>query len=158
VVLTRSIHSPAVEAAVRRETNAPIFYARAELDSVFAPFHPHLTEQDARAKKLFAFCGIGNPPAFIADLRNWGFQIAGHKFYPDHHRYSRQDVREIESAARAAGANSVICTEKDSFNCPGPWSSMDMWVCTISLRVDREDDFWRTMMAAIESRKAHAAS
>ena len=157
VVLTRSIHSPAVEAAVRRDTNAPIFYARAELDSVFAPFHPHLTEQDARAKKLFAFCGIGNPPAFIADLRNWGFQIAGHKFYPDHHRYSRQDVREIESAARAAGANAVICTEKDSFNCPGPWPSMDMWVCTISLRVDREDDFWRTMMAAIESRKAQAA-
>ena len=29
MVLTRSIHSPAVEAAVRRDTNAPIFYARA---------------------------------------------------------------------------------------------------------------------------------
>ncbi|MGA8145452.1 MAG: tetraacyldisaccharide 4'-kinase [Candidatus Acidiferrales bacterium] len=154
VVVTRSNHSPAVEAAVRRDSDAPIFYARAELDSVFAPYHPHLTEQDARGKKLFAFCGIGNPPAFIADLRNWGFQVAGHKFYPDHHRYSPEDVRDIESAARSVGADGVICTEKDSFNCPGRWASVDLWVCAISLRVEREDDFWRTMMRLAETRKA----
>ena len=112
-----------------------------------------MTEEDARARRLFAFCGIGNPSAFIADLRGWGFQIAGHKFYPDHHRYSRNDIHGIEAAARAVGANGVICTEKDSFNCPGRWPSLDLWVCAISLRVDREEDFWRTMMGVIEARK-----
>jgi tetraacyldisaccharide 4'-kinase len=157
IVVTRSNHSPAVEAAVRRDSEAPIFYARAELDSVSAPFHPRLTEQDARGKKLFAFCGIGNPQAFIADLRDWGFQIAGHKFFPDHHRYSRLDIREIEAAARSTGAAGVICTEKDSFNCPGRWESMDLWVCAISLRVEREDDFWRAMMGVIASRNMDAA-
>jgi tetraacyldisaccharide 4'-kinase len=156
IVITRSNHSPAVEAAVRRDSEAPIFYARTELDSVSAPFHPRLTEQDARGKKLFAFCGIGNPAAFVADLRGWGFQIAGHKFYPDHHRYSREDIRAIEIEARAAGAGGVICTEKDSFNCPGRWKEMDLWVCAISLRVEREDDFWRTMLTSIESRSGAA--
>jgi tetraacyldisaccharide 4'-kinase len=157
VVITRSNHSPAVEAAVRRDSEAPIFYARTSLESVSAPFHPYLTEQDARGKRLFAFCGIGNPAAFVADLRGWGFQISGHKFFPDHHRYSREDIRAIEAEARTAGAGSVICTEKDSFNCPGRWKEMDLWVCAISLRVEREDDFWRTMMALIESRAGGAA-
>jgi len=151
IVITRSQHAPAVEAAIRRDSDAPIFYARAELDAVLAPFHPHLSEQDARRRKLFAFCGIGNPAAFVADLRDWGFQIAGHRFFPDHHRYTARDIAEIERDAKAAGAEGVICTEKDSFNYTGVWRSMDLWVCRISMHVDRPDDFWRAVLAAAES-------
>src|SRR5580700_9304293 len=152
IVVTRSSHSPAVEAAVRRETNAPIFYAQAELDSVYFSSAAHVEGHDAREQDLFALCGIGNPAAFVADLRSWGFQIVGHKFFPDHHRYTAADIREIESAARAAGASGLICTEKDRFNCPCSSVAVDLWVCAISLHVDREQDFWRTMMAVIASR------
>lgn len=151
IVITRSQHAPAVEAAIRRDSEAPIFYARTEFDAVIAPFHPHLTEQDARKRKLFVFCGIGNPAAFVADLRDWGFQISGHRFFPDHHRYTARDIAEIERDAKAAGAEGVICTEKDSFNYTGVWRSMDLWVCPISMHVDRPDDFWRAVLAAIES-------
>jgi tetraacyldisaccharide 4'-kinase len=152
IVITRSLHAPAVEAAVRRDSDAPIFYARAELESVAAPFHPHLTEADARARKLFAFCGIGNPSAFIADLRDWAFQVVGHKFFPDHHRYTDHDIRAIERAARAAGAAGVICTEKDSFNYRGVWKELDLWVAFIRMRVEREDDFWRAVTERAKSR------
>jgi tetraacyldisaccharide 4'-kinase len=151
IVITRSLHAPAVEAAIRRDSDAPIFYARAELDAVVAPFHPHLTEQDARTRKLFAFCGIGNPAAFVADLRDWGFQIAGHRFFPDHHRYTAHDIAQIDRDAKAAGAEGVICTEKDSFNYTGVWRSMDLWVCPISMHVDRPGDFWHAVLAATES-------
>jgi tetraacyldisaccharide 4'-kinase len=153
VVITRSTHSPAVEAVLRRETNAPIFYARTALDSVVAQCRPHLSAEDARQQKLFAFCGIGNPAAFIADLRDWGFHIAGHKFYPDHHRYSKGDLRAIEEEARAHGAESLICTEKDRFNWADSWPSFDPWVSRISLRVEDEDGFWRTMMKLATARK-----
>jgi tetraacyldisaccharide 4'-kinase len=152
VVITRSLHAPAVEAALRRDSEAPIFYAQAELESVAAPFHPHLTEADARARKLFAFCGIGNPTAFVADLRDWRFQIVGHKFFPDHHRYTQTEILAIERAARAAGADGVICTEKDSYNYRGVWKTMDLWVAAISMRVEREDDFWRAVTERAESR------
>jgi len=153
IVITRSTHAPALEAAIRRDSEAPIFYARAEFESAAAPFHPHLTENDARRAKLFAFCGIGNPSAFIADLRDWNFQLAGHKYFPDHHRYSARDIAGIEQEAKAAGANGVICTEKDSFNYKGLWHSTNLWVCSISLRIDREDDFWRTVMQMVEGRR-----
>ncbi len=101
VVITRGDHSPAIEAAIRQDSNAPIFYARPQLDSVYlaggdSPSDP----QHSGNQKLFAFCGIGNPPAFPADLHDWGFQIAGHKFFPDHHRYTQADAVAIESAAR----------------------------------------------------------
>ncbi|MGH9714276.1 MAG: tetraacyldisaccharide 4'-kinase [Candidatus Acidiferrales bacterium] len=146
MVITRSHHAPAIEAAIRRDSDAPIFYARVEMDSVFAPFHPHLTEREARERRLFAFCGIGNPSAFVSDLRDWGLQICGYRFFPDHHRYSAADINAIEQEAKSAGASGVICTEKDSFNYTGVWRSMDLWVCSISIQIDRQDDLWRTVM------------
>jgi tetraacyldisaccharide 4'-kinase len=151
VVITRSNRAPAVEAAIARDSEAPVFYARAVLDSVYAPFHPHLTEDDARQRKFFAFCGIGNPSAFLADLRDWGFHIVGHRFFPDHHRYSPGDISEIEREAQNLGAEGVIGTEKDSFNFTGYWHSKDFFVCRISLRLEREDEFWRALMTAAES-------
>ena len=152
IVITRSSHAPAIESVVRHYSSAPIFYARTKLDSVHSRLHPQLTLAEARGKAFFAFCGIGNPGAFTADLREWGFQIVGHKFFRDHHRYSPADMAEIEKEARKAGATGLICTEKDSFNLPETSSSMDVWVCAISLQVDDGDNFWREIMAKVQPR------
>ncbi len=156
VVITRSSHAPAVEAAIRRDSNAPVFYARPRLDSVrsLRGGYPGVDDPAARERKFYAFCGIGNPSAFLADLRDWGFQIAGHAFFPDHHRYTPQDVRDIQARARQAGAEGAICTEKDVFNLPGvPWDECGAWYCRISLEIAREDEFWRAILAAMGSRE-----
>lgn len=148
IVITRSQHAPAIEAAIRRDSDAPIYYARPAFDSVRGTGCQRLDADDARRRKLFAFCGIGNPQPFIADLRGWGFQIAGHRFFPDHHRYSQQDAAEIERAAKAAGATGLICTEKDVFNFSGvKWNTCDLLVCRIKLEIDNGDDFWLSVVA-----------
>ena len=152
IVITRSQHAPAIESVVRHYSNAPIFYAHTKLDSVHSRLHPQSTLAEARGRAFFAFCGIGNPGAFVADLREWGFQIVGHKFFRDHHRYSPADMVEIEKEARKAGATGLICSEKDSFNLPETLPSMDVWVCAISLQVDEEDNFWRGIMNKAQSR------
>ena len=151
IVITRSSHAPAVESVTRRHSEAPIFYARTRLASVYSRSKPQLTEKEARSKGLFAFCGIGNPAAFVADLRDWGFQIVGHRFFPDHHRYSPSDIAQIEKQAASARAAGLICTEKDSFNLPEASPGMDLWICSILLLVDREDDFWQAVMRKAES-------
>ncbi len=89
IVITRSSHAPAIESVVRHYSSAPIFYAHTELDSVRSRSGSQLTPTELRGKALFAFCGIGNPGAFYSDLREWGFQIVGHKFFRDHHRFTR---------------------------------------------------------------------
>ena len=156
IVIMRASHAPAVEAAIRHDSNAPVFYARPRLDSVWnlQGGYPGVEDLEARRRKFFAFCAIGNPSAFLADLRDWGFQIAGHKFFPDHHRYTRQDVREIQMQARQAGAEGAICTEKDVFNLPGaPWDVCGAWYCKISLEGGRPDELWHAILAAAKSRE-----
>jgi tetraacyldisaccharide 4'-kinase len=152
IVITRSSHAPAIESVVRHYSSAPIFYAHAKLDSMRSRLKPQLTLAEARGRAFFAFCGIGNPGGFVADLREWEFQIVGQKFFRDHHRYSPADMAEIEKEARKAGATGLICTEKDSFNLPETSASMDIWVCAISLQVDTEDNFWRGIMTKVQSR------
>jgi len=152
IVITRSSPAPAIESVVRHYSSSPIFYAHTKLDSVHSLSRPQSTLAEASGRAFFAFCGIGNPGAFIADLREWGFQIVGHKFFRDHHRYSPADMAEIEKEARKAGATGLICTEKDSFNLPDTLPSMDVSVCTISLQVDEGDNFWRGIMAKVQSK------
>ena len=144
IVITRSGRAPAVEAAVRRETDAPIFYARPWLDSVWLVADDAQVEiKDARRRKWFAFCGIGNPAAFVSDLREWGFQICGPRFFRDHHRYTQSEIDELAGQARTAGADALLCTEKDRFNLSSLQSlPMDIAYCRISMQLDKAEDFW----------------
>ncbi len=155
IVITRSHHAPTVEAAVRANSDAPIFYARAHLESIraYSGELPGTESTEAHSRKWFAFSGIGNPAAFRADLRAWGLDVAGYKAFPDHHRYTAQEVKAIEDAAYAVGATALICTEKDSFNLSGvPLPSMDLYWGCISLQIAREQEFWQTVMAVAGSR------
>ena len=154
IVITRSDHAPAVEAVIRRESSAPIFYAHTQLDAIKSYADGQVGAEIApeQTGRVFAFCAIANPNAFLADLRRWGVQIAGHRFFPDHHRYTQQDGEAILRDARAAGASGVICTEKDLPNLHGIQHRLPAFSCSISLRVDREDEFWRTVLAVAKSR------
>jgi tetraacyldisaccharide 4'-kinase len=152
IVVTRSSRAPAIEAVVRRETDAPIFYARPKLDAL-SPVGPGDTRQDIsvlREKRWFAFCGVGNPGAFVSDLRDWGFQICGPRFFRDHHRYSQTEMDEMTKQARAAGADGLICTEKDYFNLGGVKNfGLETVCCTISLEVDRGGEFWKEIESVV---------
>jgi tetraacyldisaccharide 4'-kinase len=155
VVITRSDYTPALEVTIRHYTAAPIFHARPRLDSILpinadGPGDPQTNLKDP---KLFAFCGIGNGPAFVNDLRGWGYSITGSKTFPDHHRYSQQDANGIEAAARAAGATALICTEKDSYNLADVrWQNTNVSYCRISFQVSRQDELWAAIKTKAASR------
>jgi tetraacyldisaccharide 4'-kinase len=149
VVIMRSGHAPAIEGAVRRDSGAPIFYARPELDSIrkLNAGGASAEAPDVSTRRLFAFCGIGNPAAFLTDLRGWGVQVAGQKFFRDHHRYQQAEVDALAAEARAAGADGLICTEKDAFNLAGVrMEAMDTFYCAISSHVDRAEEIWSAIM------------
>lgn len=166
VVIMRSSHAPAVEAAIRRDSQAAIFYARPELREIrrlsaaadvdVNARGPGASDSVAdtaaiRARRLFAFCGIGNPAAFLADLQRWNLQVADHEFYRDHHRYTQSEFDALAQEARAAGADALVCTEKDAFNLAGVrLDAMDVFYCVISLCIDRADEFWRSIMTVAE--------
>jgi len=155
IVITRSGHAPAVETVIRRTSASPIFYAHMRLDSVHAwsGTHPGLEDSGARARRFFLFCGIGNPSALLVDLRSAGFDVVGHKFFRDHHRYDEQNVRSIETAARKVGADRLLCTEKDLFNLAGSKGpSIPICYCRGLLEVERGDELWQAILTKAASR------
>ena len=64
-------------------------------------------------KKVFAFCGIGNPDAFFSTIKELKVNIAGSKVYNDHYHYTAQDIADIYSQARDLDADMILSTQKD---------------------------------------------
>jgi tetraacyldisaccharide 4'-kinase len=67
---------------------------------------------------LFAFCGIARPDSFWSMLEAEGLNLRGRLAFPDHHRFTGQDIDAVLSAARratddSAGAAGFLTTEKD---------------------------------------------
>lgn len=62
---------------------------------------------------LFAFAGIGNPASLFSSLKSAGFAVLGEKVFADHHRYTQNDVIELERRALEASAGGFITTAKD---------------------------------------------
>lgn len=156
VVITRSEHVPAIERVVRMHTDAPIFYAQTELESVLRA--PALAVEwplpDRSSARVFAFCGIGNPRAFFDDLRRWGFSVAGERSFRDHHRYSQAEVAALERAVVAAGADAMICTEKDVFNLrEAVPAHLPVYACRMGLRISDAAGFWSAVLAAVDRRR-----
>lgn len=152
VVLTRTERAPALETVVRRYTVAPIFYAWAELETVLRvpAMAVALPETDWKHAKFFAFSGIGNPSAFLDDLRRWGFSVTGQRSFRDHHHYTPADVEALDRAGIAAGADALLCTEKDIFNLrDSVQPQLPIYACRIRLAISDAEGFWSAVFADI---------
>ena len=161
VIITRSEHAPATEAIIHRHTSAPIFYARTELLGMETYSQPSSEKntQPTGNRKFFAFCGIGNPSAFVDDLAKWGIRLAGHAAFRDHHLYTETDLSELESRALAAGADALLCTEKDIQDLmPLRTNRLPILFCKITLRVNDEEILWQTILGTIARKKPVSSS
>jgi tetraacyldisaccharide 4'-kinase len=70
-----------------------------------------------RGKRVFAFSALADNDQFFDSL---DLDIAGTLSFPDHHRYTSSDIKEIKRAARDAGATAMVTTEKDAVKIDDP--------------------------------------
>jgi tetraacyldisaccharide 4'-kinase len=64
-------------------------------------------------RRVFAFCGIGNPEAFEVQLKKLKLDLAGLRVYNDHHQYTADDLTDIYEEAKYLNANLILTTQKD---------------------------------------------
>lgn len=64
-------------------------------------------------RPFFAFCGIGSPDVFDSQLKRFGKEYVGHRWFPDHHRYTPGDLLALRTQAKSDGAEFLVTTEKD---------------------------------------------
>jgi tetraacyldisaccharide 4'-kinase len=61
-----------------------------------------------------AFCGIARPESFTRMLAAEGYEPIETVSFPDHHKYTDEDMARLLESARRLGANGFVTTEKDA--------------------------------------------
>ncbi|HBA27657.1 MAG TPA: tetraacyldisaccharide 4'-kinase [Nitrospinae bacterium] len=69
---------------------------------------------EAKGKKIFAFCGIASPDSFKNSLKETGIDIKGFFSFDDHYQFTKDDIDNLINKARATGSEILITTEKDA--------------------------------------------
>ncbi len=78
---------------------------------------------------LFAFCALGHPSAFYADLLVAGLPWCGTCSFRDHQALTPGRLRRLQADAAAAGAAGLVCTEKDAVKLEEPLQlTLPVWV------------------------------
>lgn len=160
IVITRTRRAGELEQVVRANSEAPIFYAWPRLVGCcrLDACEKGATPEQPATGPVYAFCGLGNPGAFFADLERWRFTLAGRAVFPDHYKYSQADVERLQAEARKAGAAAVVSTEKDAMNLRGlKFSGLPVYFCRIDLEIQDGQRFLEAVESIAARRKGRSA-
>ncbi len=69
--------------------------------------------EQIKGKTIFAFCGIGNPEAFLNTIRQLGGNLIGSKVLNDHYHYTDSCLADINKRAKYLKADLILTTQKD---------------------------------------------
>ena len=107
--------------------------------------------EDVRARKAAAFCGIGNPRAFFADLRRWGCTLVAEDAFRDHHVYTGEEMRQLAERAHRKGASALLTTQKDAVKISASWKHrLPVLVCEIEAEILAAEDFATTLLSYLK--------
>lgn len=105
----------------------------------------------------FAWCGLGHPEAFYADLLVAGQPWAGTHSYPDHQGPSPSGLAWLQAKAREAGAAWLVCTEKDAVKLgPGHRSALELPLYVAEQHVAGGEPLLAWALARLTARAASA--
>ena len=141
VVLTRCDQAEDVEtvrAEIRNFIRGPIFESSMRAANVVISIGP-----------VAAFCGVGNPGSFFAQLKKHGYELAIEKAFTDHHSYTQRDVDELVAAATRAGAKGLVTTAKDAVKLRTLSFSLPWHVFAIEIEIKNESALAELIKAAL---------
>ena len=92
MIIGRSIHSPICARSLQ---------------------HEEISIEQLKSKKIFTFCGIGNPKSFLNTVKSMGLTVVGSKVYNDHYHYTDRDVTQVWQDAGNCQADLILTTQKD---------------------------------------------
>jgi tetraacyldisaccharide 4'-kinase len=155
VVLTRTDSAdpkPLQKLVLKVHPAAQVFRSRTKLlgwtDAVSGEA---ISAEEIHAQKVAAFCAIGNPRAFFADLRRWGFNLAAEDAFADHHVYTGEEIQRLVENACKHGAAALLTTQKDAVKFSRDWTpQLPILACEIEARILAAEDFERTLLTYLE--------
>jgi tetraacyldisaccharide 4'-kinase len=93
-----------------------------------------------------AFCAIGNPQSFFVHLKREGFVPVLQKAFRDHHVYTQDEISNLITAAKGAGAQSMITTSKDAVKLQLLNFAIPCYSLEIDLEIENESELKRMVL------------
>jgi tetraacyldisaccharide 4'-kinase len=101
----------------------------------------YTAQPDLRGKRVFLFAGIARPDRFAATVRDLGAEIAGTRWFPDHHPFTARELAQV----RGSGALPVT-TEKDLARIARPEGIVAV---RLTMRILRGEDALRSALETL---------
>jgi tetraacyldisaccharide 4'-kinase len=95
---------------------------------------------EVKEKKFLLFSGIANPASFDSLANSAGLTVTEHISYPDHHRYTKNDITSIINTAKKIGAHALLTTEKDAIKLDRKFfEQTPLFVARLKLEVEEKE-------------------
>jgi tetraacyldisaccharide 4'-kinase len=109
----------ALRARVHQATGRPPVESRHEVTDVLdGALARSFGARDLRGRPVLLLCALARPDGFRRTLASLGTEIRAERVFRDHHAFSVRELEEALEAARAAGCEAVVTTEKDAVRLP----------------------------------------
>lgn len=138
-------------------SKSPIFVSRNEILDLIElnEFHSDIkkrTNIDRHLKndRTLAFCALGNPQNFFAQLNREEFNLGATEVFPDHHFYRQQDVEKLEKTAEKQNIKALLTTAKDGVKLHRLKFSMPCYIVENKLILDKEPAFRQLILDKFE--------
>lgn len=116
----------------RHGSGGPVFWLDFRIQALRnLATHARLELPGAAPGPLMAFCALGHPEAFYADLLVAGLVWVDTRSFRDHQPFGPAALRALAAAAQASGAAGLVCTEKDAVKLDPAWAAslpQPLWV------------------------------
>jgi tetraacyldisaccharide 4'-kinase len=104
------------------------------------------SRSDVRSAYLVA--ALGNPRRFLLDVQKLGINVHGARFFPDHHRLSREEWHACAKEAHRKNADAILTTEKDAIKISLP-PEFPLLVATQSTTISESVEFENLLRSRI---------
>ena len=93
-------------------------------------------DSELKSGSVAAFCGIGNPESFFADLLRDGYKLSHKQAFPDHHYYTQPELNAVAAEAKSHGATALLTTAKDEVKLRSLSFELPCYAVDIKIDVD----------------------
>ena len=157
VVLTRVDESHRIqelERAINALSNGrPVFRSRMKILRLrpVSAAGKILSAEEIKSSTAAAFCGIGNPQSFFAQLQGAGYELRHTQLFRDHHVYTQTDIDRIVRESIAAGARTLLTTAKDEVKLRSLRFDLPCYAVDIGIEIEESEKLSTLIEGAIQA-------
>ncbi len=105
--------------------------------------------ETVKSVPVAAFCGVGNPESFFAQLRREGYTLCHTRVFPDHNYYTQEEINTLVSQSSERGAHALLTTGKDEVKLRSLRCEMPCYVVEVAIEIEDGSKFLALIDEAI---------